>query len=192
MRAYRLPYEDTETYQRSIEIIAALNSKTQLRRLISLYRSAAGSDRAVAGGRRGRMVHSEAIREAKASLNNILMKHLAPVYHVCKSGAPHDGVRGNVEEMFEEKSKYEDAFDEREINKELGNNHVVVNYITAWVLHNRLTQMRSDLPRRDEEFCNSHAGLCWRTSTTSSENGNRVSSNMATEIGQNSSHRASL
>jgi hypothetical protein len=154
VRVYRLPYEDTETYQRSIDIIAALNSQNAIEasdlhstdprqvRIEQLLREVGD----------GYLYIRKRSAEAKASLYNISMKHLALIYHVCKKGAPHEGVRGNVEELFEEQPKYDDVFNEREINKELGSSHVVVNYVTAWVIHNRLTQLRWDLPQRDEEF----------------------------------------
>jgi hypothetical protein len=154
VRVYRLPYENTETYQRSIEIISALNSQNAIEasdlrstdprqvRLEQLLREV--------GDGYGYIRKRSA--DAKASLYNVSMKHLALVYQVCKRSAPHEGVRGNVEELFEEPTKYNEIFNEREINKELGSGHVVLNYITAWVIHNRLTQIRGDIPQRDEEF----------------------------------------
>ena len=40
------------------------------------------------------------------------MKNLALSYYVCKQNAPHEGVRGNLEGIFQERSKYDDVFNE--------------------------------------------------------------------------------
>ena len=150
VRIYRLPYEDKETYQRSIDIIAALNSQNKIEpsdlrstdprqvRLEELLR------RLDYGYIRKRS------KDAKASRYQISMRNLALLYYACKKNLPHEGVRGNTEELFEEQSKYDEVFDESAINRELGSGHVALSYITVWVLDQLL--MRVELPNRDAEY----------------------------------------
>lgn len=152
LRIYRLPYEDTETYKRSIEIISALNSQNKINpsdlrstdprqvRLEQLFKRV-GS---------GYKYLRKRSKEAKSSRYSITMRNLALRYYVCKKNAPHEGVRGNVEELFEEDSKYKEIFDESTINKELSGNHVVINYITCWDIDQILQKV--ELPSRDREY----------------------------------------
>lgn len=152
LRIYRLPYENTETYKRSIEIISALNSQNKINpsdlrstdprqvRLEQLFERV-GS---------GYKYLRKRSKEAKSSRYSITMRNLALRYYVCKKNAPHEGVRGNVEELFEEDSKYNEIFDESTINKELSGNHVVINYITCWNIDQILQKV--ELPSRDDEY----------------------------------------
>ncbi|MGH7801597.1 MAG: AIPR family protein [Thermodesulfobacteriota bacterium] len=134
LRIYRLPYEDIETYKRSIEIISALNSQNKINpsdlrstdpRQVSLERlfERIGS---------GYKYHRKRSKEAKPGRHSIKMRNLALRYYVCKKNAPNEGVRGDVEELFEEDTKYDEIFDESAINKELFGNHVVINYVNCW------------------------------------------------------------
>jgi len=152
LRIYRLPYEDTETYKRSIEIISTLNSQNKINpsdlrstdprqvRLEQLF------ERIGTGYKYLR----KRAKEAKSSRYSITMRVLALRYYVCKKNAPHEGVRGNVEELFEEENKYNEIFDESAINKELSGNHVVINYVTCWNIDQLLQKV--ELPNRDEEY----------------------------------------
>ncbi|MHA2636169.1 MAG: AIPR family protein [bacterium JZ-2024 1] len=152
LRIYRLPYEDTETYKRSIEIISALNSQNKINpsdlrstdprqvRLEQLFKKI-GS---------GYKYLRKRSKEAKSGRFSITMRNLALRYYVCMKNAPHEGVRGNVEELFEEENKYDEIFDESAINKDLSGNHVVINYVTCWNIDHLLQKV--DLPNRDAEY----------------------------------------
>lgn len=154
LRIYRLPYEYTETYKRSIEIISALNSQNKINpsdlrstdprqvRLEQLFKKI-GS---------GYKYLRKRSKEAKSSRYFITMRNLALRYYVCKKNAPHEGVRGNVEELFEEDSKYKEIFDESAINKELSGNHVAINYVTCWTIDQILRKVKVDLPVGDKEY----------------------------------------
>jgi hypothetical protein len=152
LRIYRLPYEDTETYKRSIEIISALNSQNKIN----------PSDLRSTDPRQVRLEHlferigtgykylRKRAKEAKSGRYSITMRNLALRYYVCKKNVPHEGVRGNVEELFEEENKYNEIFDEGAINKELSGNHIVINYVTCWNIDQLL--QKAELPVRDAEY----------------------------------------
>ena len=78
------------------------------------------------------------------------MSSLALLYYVCKKSVAHEGVRGNVQELFQEQSKYNEVFNESAINKELSGNHVALNYVLVWMLDQIL--LRVDLPQRDNDY----------------------------------------
>lgn len=151
-RIYRLPYEDTETYQRSIEIIAALNSQNKIE----------ASDLRSTDPRQVRLeelMHRvgdgysyirKRSKDARAGRYHISMRNLALLYWVCKKNMPHEGVRGNTEELFVEQSRYDDIFNESAINRELGSAHVVLNYVSAWAIDQLL--LKVELPSRDDEY----------------------------------------
>jgi len=152
LRIYRLPYEHTETYKRSIEIISALNSQNKIDpsdlrstdprqvRLEQLFKSIGDGYRYL----------RKRAKEAKSGRYSITMRNLALRYYVCKKNVPHEGVRGNVEELFEEENKYNEIFDEGAINKELSGNHIVINYVTCWNIDQLL--QKAELPVRDAEY----------------------------------------
>jgi len=159
LRIYRLPYEDTETYKRSIEIISALNSQNKINpsdlrstdprqvRLEELFDSLFDSTD------NGYKYIRKRAKEAKSGRYSITMRALALRYYVCKKNVPHEGVRGNVEELFEEENKYNEIFDESAINKELDGNHVVINYVTCWNIDQILqNNVKRELPHRDVEY----------------------------------------
>lgn len=152
LRIYRLPYEDTETYKRSIEIIAALNSQNKINpsdlhstdprqvRLEQLFEKTGY----------GYKYFRKRSKEAKSSRYSVTMRNLALRYLVCKKNVPHEGVRGNLEELFEEETKYDEIFNENAINKEVSGNHIVINYITCWNIDQILQKI--ELPKRDAEY----------------------------------------
>lgn len=152
LRIYRLPYEDTETYKRSIEIISALNSQNKINpsdlrstdprqvRLEQLFERIGSGYKYI----------RKRSKEAKSSRSSITMRNLALRYYVCKKNAPHEGVRGNVEELFEEENKYDEIFDESAINKDISGNHVVINYVTCWNIDQLLQKI--DLLNIDAEY----------------------------------------
>jgi len=152
LRIYRLPYRDTETYKRSIEIISALNSQNKINpsdlrstdpkqvRLEQLFEKIG----------EGYKYIRKRSKEAKSSRYSITMRNLALRYYVCKKNVPHEGVRGNVEELFEEETKYNEIFDENAINKELTGNHAVINYASCWNIDQILQKV--ELPKRDDEY----------------------------------------
>jgi len=152
LRIYRLPYENTETYKRSIEIISALNSQNKINP--SDLRST--DPRQVRLERLFSRIGYEYIRkrkEAKSGRHSITMRNLALRYYVCKKNAPHEGVRGNVEELFEEENKYNEIFNEGAIKKDLSSDHVVINYLTCWCIDYILqNNVRKELQKRDKEY----------------------------------------
>ena len=154
LRIYRLPYLDTETYKRSIEIISALNSQNKINpsdlrstdprqvRLEQLFERI-GS---------GYKYLRKRSKEAKSGRYSITTRNLALRYYVCKKNAPHEGVRGNIEELFEEDTKYNEIFDENAINRELNEIHISIKYITVWNIDQILQKAKSNLPKRDNEY----------------------------------------
>jgi hypothetical protein len=154
LRIYRLPYEGTETYKRSIEIISALNSQNKINPsdLRSTDPRQVRLENLFEGIGEGYKYLRKRGKEAKSGPYRITMRNLALRYYVCKKNAPHEGVRGNVEELFEEEKKYNEIFDESAINKDLSGNHVVINYVTCWNIDQVLQQVKFELPRRDAEY----------------------------------------
>lgn len=152
VRFYRLPYEDSETYHNSIEIIKALNSQNPIRAsdlhstdprqviVESLMKQLGyGYWR-----RRG--------KEAKSGRYSVTMRNLALYYYMCRKHVPHEGVRGEVEQIFEEDQKYDETFPEDSINKELSINHVALNYVTVWNIAEALDTFISDLRKYTREL----------------------------------------
>ena len=152
LRAFRLPYEDSDTYKRSIKIISALNTQNKINpsdlrstdprqvRLEGLFRDFSYK------------YFRKRSKAAKALIYSITMRKLAILYNVCKKNAPHEGVRGNIENLFEEESKYNEVFPENLIYQELSINHILLNYITCWVIDQIVKNMIKDLPKKDAEF----------------------------------------
>lgn len=152
IRAYRLSYEDARTYKNTIDIIAALNTQNKV--LSSDLHST--DPRQVKIERLLKQLnyiyHRKRSKEAKSSTYSITMRNLAMVYYICKKEAPHEGVIGNVEDLFSENLKYEYVFPESEINTELRSSHVILRYITAWKMHNIVKNVKNTLPMRDKEL----------------------------------------
>ena len=154
VRIYRLPYEDTETYQRSIEIIAALNSQNKIEPsdLHSTDPRQVRLEQLLAKVGEGYGYIRKRSTESKASRYQISMRNLALPYYVCKKNVPHEGVRGNVEELFEEQNKYDEVFNESAINRDLNASHIALNFVTVWTIDQLLA--RVELPNRDYEYSN--------------------------------------
>lgn len=154
LRIYRLPYEDTKTYERSIEIISALNSQNKINPsdLRSTDPRQVSLERLFENIGSGYKYHRKRAKEAKSARYAITMRNLALRYYVCRKNVPHEGVRGNVEELFEEDAKYNEVFDEKAINKELTGNHVAINYVTVWNIDQILQKAKAELPKRDAEY----------------------------------------
>ncbi|MBU4221602.1 MAG: AIPR family protein [Euryarchaeota archaeon] len=154
LRIYRLPYEDTKTYVRSVEVIAALNSQNKI------YHSDLRSndprqvrlEQLFVNISSGYKYLRKRSKEAKSGRNSITMRNLALRYYICMKSRPHEGVGGNVEELFEEDTKYNEIFDENSINRDLSGTHVIINYVTAWNIDQILQKQKSELPKRDEEY----------------------------------------
>jgi hypothetical protein len=152
-RAYKLHYENAATYQTSIDIIAGLNSQNPIRpsdlhstdpRQVMLETHLRGLDY---------MYYRKREKEAHVSKTHIRMTNLALLYYICKRQAPQEGVRGNVEEIFSETSKYNDVFPESEINQELkSSSHIALRYITVWNLFEMIKDIRWEVPKRDQEL----------------------------------------
>ena len=152
LRIYRLPYEDTETYERSIEIISALNSQNKIDAsdLRSTDPRQVRLEQLMNRVGDGYSYIRKRSKDARAGKYHISMRNLALLYWVCKKNMPHEGVRGNTEELFEEQTKYDEVFNESAINRDLGSGHVVLNYVAVWALDQLLFKV--ELPSRDLEF----------------------------------------
>ena len=68
----------------------------------------------------------------KATRHCITMRRLGLRWLVCKDHSPWEGVRGNLEEVFSEPAKYNEAFPEERIKQEIDKDHPVVDYAMAW------------------------------------------------------------
>lgn len=143
LRAYRLPYEDTETHKRSIDIIAALNSQNKINPsdLRSTDPRQVRIEQLFEKVEDGFKYLRKRKKDAKAAFHQIKMTDLALRYYVCKKNAPHEGVTGQIEELFEEDSKYNEVFNEDAINKDFGKFHVIVNYATIWIIDQILKKL---------------------------------------------------
>ena len=134
IRVYRQSYEDTETYERTIEIVSALNSQNKVNpsdlksndqvqvnisKLLSKY-------------------NYEYVRKrekfAKSAAFKIKMVDLAKVFYCCISKRPDISARGNVEKLFEDNKSYDLIFDKDELSKTVGINHRIIQYITGWCI----------------------------------------------------------
>ena len=154
LRAFRMPYEDDKTHRRSIDIIAALNTQSKIN----------PSDLKSTDPRQVRLemlfkefdfkYYRKRSKAHKALAYSITMRKLAMAYHVCKKKAPHEGVRGSVEALFEENSKYDDVFPKGSIFQELHNNHILLKYITCWIIDQKIKQVskNKNLPKKYAEF----------------------------------------
>lgn len=92
-------------------------------------------------------------KEAKPGPNCITMRDLALKYYVCKKNYPNEGVRNAIEELFSEDSKYNEIFNESEINKDVYNNHIVIKYITCWNIDQILNKdVKGELRERDKKY----------------------------------------
>lgn len=153
LRAYRLPYESEKTYEKSVEIIKGLNSQNKI--LPSDLRS---NDM--------RQVRIEQLfadfgyvyyrkrerRKKQATKYNIPMPRLGFLYYICKKQVPFEGVRGQVEELFETDKKYNEVFNEQEVNKELSGTHVSLRYLTVWNLYQLIREFRNELSDVDYAY----------------------------------------
>ncbi len=157
LRAYRLLYESSGTDKKSIDIISALNTQNAIKpsdlhstdpRQVRIQKLLESMDF---------KYHRKSGKESKASKYAITMRNLALYYHVCKNKAPHDGVRGQVEEMFKETNKYDDVFPEQRINRDLNSkDHIVLDYIVTWTLVYLLQEGIKNLRRQ-------YSDLSWYT-----------------------------
>lgn len=148
LRIYRLPFEDSETYKKSIEIIGALNTQNKI------Y----PSDLRSTDPRQVRierllcemgMKYQRKVEKGRPGKNTIPMRNLALRYHICRKQTPADGVRSEVERLFEEDQRYDEVFPVSAVNRELHDDHVVVDYVTCMRLDEYVQDVR--LPVAVEE-----------------------------------------
>lgn len=152
LRVYRLPYDDSETYKTGIDIIEGLNSQNRI--LPSDLRS--NDPRQVKLERLFTIMEYKYFRKrskgVKSSRWSVPMWKLAPLYYCCKKHAPHSAVAMNVQELFREKTKYNDIFNEERINRELSGTHILIEYVTVWNLYQILRGRKKDLPKKDYDY----------------------------------------
>ena len=140
VRIYRLPYEDSETYKRSIDIIAALNSQNKIK---SSDLHSTDPRQVMIENRINELglrftYHRKRTEDSKVSSPvKIFMTKLAHIYHVCEYRKPDEGISGQIESYFEEEKRYNEAFPENQIKKTIGKNldHIVFNYLDSWSLN---------------------------------------------------------
>ncbi len=149
LRVYRLPFEDSETYRKSIDIISALNTQNKIE----------ASDLRSTDPRQVRIerlfsdlnwVYQRKKEKGKPGTYTIRMRDLAIVYYVCKKQLPRDALRTGAEKLFEEDSRYDEVFSENAINAPMKDAHVVMEYLTCWTLYQQLRGMT--LPHRDRDY----------------------------------------
>lgn len=153
LRAYQLPYEDTETYRKSVDIIGALNSQNRILasdlhtsdpqqvRLEALFKTLGYTylrKRSKAPKGRGRRPITE-----------VPMRNLALLYYICKKRLPHEGTRGEVEELFRDPSKYAETFPEADVFEDPSKSHIILKFVTVWRLNHAVNAIRKDLVDRD-------------------------------------------
>jgi hypothetical protein len=158
VRLYRLPYEDTETYTRSIDIIAALNSQNKILR--SDLRST--DPRQIMVENRILEVSNKYTYNRKrsesakfSSPTQIFMTKLALFYSVCDNKRPDEGISGQIESYFEENSKYNEVFPEKTIKHPLNNklNNIIVRYIECWRFYHIIDRtMKAEILKEDRDL----------------------------------------
>ena len=141
LRIYKLPYEQSKTYRKSIDIIKALNSQNPIK----------ASDLKSTDSRQVRIEYlmedlgtnysylRKRSQKNKASRNRISMTNLALRYYLCKKNTPHLGIKGKIDELFGEDNKYNYIFNETSIKSRLNDHHVIIEYITVWVIDQVIT-----------------------------------------------------
>lgn len=142
VRIYKFPFESTETYDVSVEIIKALNSQNAIKpsdlrvpdprqvRLERLFLQV---------GQRYNYIRKRGDQK-KQSKFSIDMRKMALYYYVAKKSAPEEGIRGNIEEIFSDKTKYDTVFDERKIWKKFDDSHIIYDYLIAWKIFQSLSK----------------------------------------------------
>ncbi len=147
LRAYRLSYDDTETYRRSIEIVRALNSQNKINESDLRTMDARQVRLETLFDKFGYKYLRKRSKDAKASRRSVTMRNLALRYRVCAKNAPHLGVTGDIDTLFEQDTKYDEVFDESAIRKDVGLGHVVVSYLTVWNIDQIVQKL--ELPKLD-------------------------------------------
>lgn len=137
IRVYRLPYEDSETYKRSIDIIAALNSQNKIKAsdLHSTDPRQVMLENRINELAQKYSYHRKRTEGGKiASPSNISMTKLALYFYVTEYKKPDEGIAGAIESYFEEDKRYADCFPETQIKKPLTSkvDHIVFKYIDCW------------------------------------------------------------
>jgi hypothetical protein len=157
VRLYRLPYEDSETYKRSIDIIAALNSQNKIK-ASDLHstdpRQVMLENRIKELGLKYTYNRKRSDDGRLPSGHQIFMTRAALIYHVCEYKKPDEGISGSIETYFEEEKRYEEAFPENQIKKKLsrGLDHVVFRYIESWRLKYMITKMYGEVTYKQRDL----------------------------------------
>jgi hypothetical protein len=136
IRVYRQSYEDTETYERTIEIVAALNSQNKVNPSDLKSNDQVQVNIAKMLGKHGYEYMRKREKNAKSGAYKIKMVDLAKVFYCCIGKRPDISARGGVENLFEESKTYDMLFNKIEINKSMGINHRIMQYLTAWWIFN--------------------------------------------------------
>ena len=134
IRVYRQSYEDTETYERTIEIVSALNSQNKVN-----PSDLKSNDHVQVMISKQLSKHNynyfrKREKNSKSSTSKIKMVDLAKVFYCCISKRPDISARGNVEKLFEDAKSYDLIFKKEEVTKSSNINHRIIQYITAWCI----------------------------------------------------------
>jgi hypothetical protein len=158
VRIYRLPYEDSETYKRSIDIIAALNSQNKIKSS-DLHstdpRQVMIENRINELGLRYTYHRKRTDSREVASPYKIFMTKLALFFYSCEYIKPDEGISGQIESYFGEDKRYNETFPENKIKKSLGKNidHIVFRYIDCWRLNYLFDRIvKHELNNRNREY----------------------------------------
>lgn len=157
VRVYRLPYEDSETYKRSIDIIAALNSQNKIK-ASDLHstdpRQVMLENRIDGLGTRFRYLRKRSENNRNSSQSNIKMTDLAQCYYVVSQKKPDEGISGGIESYFEEEKRYSASFPENEIKKTIKNlDHIVFKYLDSWRLKYVIDKsVKNEIPLKLKEL----------------------------------------
>ncbi|MHB8156506.1 MAG: AIPR family protein [Desulfocucumaceae bacterium] len=158
VRIYRLPYEDSETYKRSIDIIAALNSQNKIK---SSDLHSTDPRQVMIENRINELglrytYHRKRTEDGRVSSPyNVFMTKLALFFSICEYKKPDEGISGQIESYFEEEKRYDDAFPENQIKKPLGKylDHIVFKYIDSWRLYYLLDRtVYYELSNKKQEY----------------------------------------
>lgn len=151
VRVYRLPYEQLETYEKGLEIIKALNSQNKI--LASDLHSTDPQQVRLEEHFKtlGYRYHRKRSKEAKSGKRSITMKNLALIFYICEKKAPHAGVVGNIEELFEQKNTYMDIFPKDRIERDIESiNHISLSYLAAWRLSDIINGFEKHLQQKQK------------------------------------------
>ncbi|MGD0280308.1 MAG: AIPR family protein [Smithella sp.] len=134
IRVYRQSYEDTETYERTIEIVSALNSQNKVNPSDLKSNDPVQVNISKQLSPYGYQYLRKREKNSKSSDYKIKMVDLAKVFYCCITQRPDISARGEIEKIFEDTKSYNLIFDKDDISRNININHRIIKYITAWCI----------------------------------------------------------